>query len=201
MKKTLGILVLAAMVSMALASCAHKARVIPVRKMEKIYREMFLADQWLIDNPSKRAKADTTWYYEPIFEKYGYDVRDYRKTVDHYLSDPKRFAEMMQRVVDDMNAEEQAIHKGIELRNRQKSRADSIAAAMKAYAPDDFVWYGDIFYVNSMTDRIEIMKNSKGAYRPVPVIEDTIYHGPELLIRDSAAVQPVPEPLKIPWKE
>ena len=86
MKRSLGILIVAAVVSTVAVSCARKAKVIPVRKMEKIYREMFLADQWVADNATRRRKADTTWFYEPIFEKYGYDVEDYRKSVDHYLS-------------------------------------------------------------------------------------------------------------------
>ena len=56
MKRSLGILIVAAVVSTVAVSCARKAKVIPVRKMEKIYREMFLADH----SPrkcSKRLKA------------------------------------------------------------------------------------------------------------------------------------------------
>ena len=54
----------------AVVSCGRGGRVIPVRKMERIYREMLLADQWLAENPDKRGIADTTWFYKPIFEKY-----------------------------------------------------------------------------------------------------------------------------------
>lgn len=50
----------------AVVSCGRGGRVIPVRKMERIYREMLLADQWLAENPDKRGIADTTWFYEPI---------------------------------------------------------------------------------------------------------------------------------------
>lgn len=200
MKRSLGILIVAAVVSTVAVSCARKAKVIPVRKMEKIYREMFLADQWVADNATRRRKADTTWFYEPIFEKYGYDVEDYRKSVDHYLSDPKRYAEMLGRVVYDLQSEADAINRSIDKRAKMKARADSIAYAMKTYAPDDFVYYGDLFYMKSMTDRVQFRTNGKGVYSPVPVIEDTIFSGPELIIRDSIPDEAL-EPLRIPWKE
>ena len=201
MRKSLGILLVAAVISTVALSCSRRARVIPVRKMEKIYREMFLADQWLADNYPKRQKADTTWFYEPIFEKYGYDIEDYRKSVDHYLSDPKRYAEMMERVVSGLRADSEAINRSIEKRDKMKARADSIAFAMKTYAPDDLVYYGDLFYVKSMTDRVQFRVNGKGVYTPVPVIEDTIFSGPELIIRDSIPDETPAEPLPIPWIE
>ena len=84
MKKLHGIILIAVVLSSVVLSCADKARVIPVRKMEKIYREMFLADQWLEIHSEKRPIADTTWFYAPIFEKYGYDIEDYRASVDFY---------------------------------------------------------------------------------------------------------------------
>ena len=142
MRKLPWIILVAAVISTVALSCSRRARVIPVRKMEKIYREMFLADQWLADNHPKRRMADTTWFYEPIFEKYGYDTEDYRASVDHYLSDPKRYAEMLGRVVKDLQAESDAINRQVEKREKMKARADSIAYAMKTYAPDDLVYYG-----------------------------------------------------------
>ena len=98
MKKTLKMVLLAAVLAVAVASCSDRQWVIPARKMEKIYREMFLADQWFIKNPKKKRQADTAWLYVPIFEKYGYSVEDYRHSVDHYLNDPKRYSEMLDRV-------------------------------------------------------------------------------------------------------
>jgi hypothetical protein len=54
--------------------------------------------------------------------------------------------------------------------------------------------------MKSMTDRVQFRTNGKGVYSPVPVIEDTIFSGPELIIRDSIPDE-APEPLRIPWKE
>lgn len=189
-------------IAAALVSCSKGPEVIPKRQMEKIYHEMFLADQWLIDNPEKRSLADTTWFYAPIFEKYGYDIEDYRASVDFYLSDPKRYADMLGRVVKGFQDESAAIQRNINQQEKIRHRADSIARAMKAYRQDDMPNYGDIFYVNSMTDRIDMRKNSKGVYSPVPVVEDTVFHGPELIIRDTSEVveapRSEPEPRPIP---
>ena len=197
------ILMVAAIVAVAF-SCAKGPKVIPKKQMEKIYREMFLADQWLSENPEKRSVADSTWFYEPIFEKYGYNVEDYRASVDYYLADPKRYAEMLGRVADGLEKECASVQRDIRQKEKIRHRADSIARVMKSYAPDGFTNYGDIFYVNSMTDRIEIKKNSKGVYFPVPVVEDTVYHGPELIIKDSSSkVSSTPEkkPKPIVWRD
>ena len=197
MKKLLGMAFLFAALMVAAPSCSDGPKVIPVHKMEKIYREMFLADQWLVDFHEKRAKADTTWFYEPIFERYGYTVEDYRKTVDYYLNDPKRFADMMDRVVQDMEKEMTSINRGIERKEAIRHKADSIANALKVFSPEGLTFYEDIFYIDAMTDRVEFKLDSKGVYVPVPVVEDTVFHGPELVIRDSSAV-PVPEPVQKP---
>ena len=194
------VLVAAAFLAAAL-SCSRGAKVIPVRKMEKIYKEMFLADQWLSDNPSKRSKADTTWFYEPIFNKYGYDVEDYRRSVDFYLSDPKRYAEMLGKVSSELSEESERLYRVVAKKEKLRHVADSIALARKQYAPDDFVYFSDYFYVNSMTDRMEFRRNAKGVCYPHPVVEDTVFHGPELIIRDSLAETPEAERLVIPWKE
>ena len=197
MKKLLGMAFMVAAVMVAVSSCSDKPKVIPAHKMEMIYRDMFLADQWLVDFPAKRSIADTTWFYEPIFEKYGYDIEDYRKTVDYYLNDPKRFADMMDRVVNSMENEINGINRSIARNEAIRHKADSIANAMKVFSPEGLTFYEDIFYVDAMTDRVEIKLNPRGVYVPVPVIEDTVFHGPELVIRDSAAA-PVPEPVQRP---
>ena len=193
MKRLHGMVFLAVALLAAAVSCSKGPKVIPVRKMEKIYREMFLADQWIGDFGEKKPKADTTWFYEPIFEKYGYNVEDYRKSVDYYLNDPKRYAEMMDRIVKSLEDEANGINKALLRQAKIRSRADSIALAMKKFSPEDFTFYEDIFYVNSMTDRAEFRLNPRGVYYPVPVIEDTIFHGPELIIRDSADIVPSTE--------
>lgn len=171
--------------AMALLSCSRRARVIPARKMEKVYREMFLADQWLSENPDKRKMADTTWFYGSIFEKYGVTLMDYHKSVDHYLNDPKRYAEMMGRVVKGLQDDADRIKAEISRRETERLEAESAAAALSAFAPEEFPYYGQLLDAGSRTDRIEIRQDDKGVYVLVPAVEDTLFRGPELIIRDS----------------
>ena len=201
-------IVMALMVSAALAagtvSCSKGPEIIPKRQMEKIYHDMFLADQWLADVPGKRPVADTTWFYQPIFEKYGYTVEDYRASVDHYLSDPKRYAEMLGRVAKSLEDEAAGIRREIDAQEKIRYRADSIALALKRFSVKDFPYYSDLFEVDSMTDTIDIRLNSKGVYFPVPVVEDTVFHGPALIIKDTSALAPeTPGPTRnpIPWRD
>ena len=80
-------------------SCGGDGRVIPKKKMSEIYADMFTADQWISQNYKASRVADTTMVYEAIFEKYGYDSEDYRKSVDHYIQDPDRFARILRQTV------------------------------------------------------------------------------------------------------
>lgn len=180
----------------AVVSCGRGGRVIPVRKMERIYREMLLADQWLAENPDKRGIADTTWFYEPIFEKYGFTLSDYQKSVDRYLNDPKRYAEMLGRVEKGLRNDLKVVNARIALEDRLQHEADSLAKVWKSVKAKTFNSFLDVFDVDAMTDRVGIEKDSLGVYRPVPVVEDTVFHGPRLVIRDTTAI--VPEKDTIP---
>lgn len=101
-----------------LGSChkKDKAHVIPRNVMAKIYAEMFVVDQWMVDNAGKHQMPDSTLYYEPVFNKYGYTTDDYLHSVDHYLSDPERFSRILDKSVRILK-EKQA---GIELESEQE---------------------------------------------------------------------------------
>ena len=59
---------------------------------------MFLADAWLMTAPSEaRVHSDTTAFYVPIFEKYGYTIEDYWASVSYYLQDPDRFSRILHK--------------------------------------------------------------------------------------------------------
>ena len=188
MKQILKMVLLAAAVAVAVVSCSDKPKVIPARKMQKIYREMFMADQWIIKNPEKKRKADTTWLYEPIFEKYGYTVEDYRHSVDHYLNDPKRYAEMLDKVRISLSKEFGPLNRRLTKAAEARHRADSLANAHKVFSADDFIYLSDLTYVSQMTDRIDFKQNKRGVWYPEPVVEDTVFRGPELIIRDTTSV-------------
>ena len=95
-KGLLRIAVLAVLICGIITSCAKEdTRVIPRKKMARIYAEMLVTDQWITSTPGLRMVADTSLVYEPILEKYGYDSDDYRKSIDVYMDDPERFARIL----------------------------------------------------------------------------------------------------------
>lgn len=194
MKKALKIVLLLVIMASLLLSCGRSARVIPVRKMERIYREMLLADQWLAKNPDKRNMADTTWFYEPIFERYGYTLKDYQKSVDRYLNDPKRYAEMVARVEKDLRKELWNLNAKISQEDKLRHLADSVYNARKNSATRVFNSFLDAFDTDFRIDTIHFEKDTLGVYVPVPVIEDTVVQGPALTVRDTTPNRVQKEP-------
>ncbi|HBN01764.1 MAG TPA: hypothetical protein DD383_03965 [Rikenellaceae bacterium] len=196
MKKALKIVLLLVIMASLLLSCGRSARVIPVRKMERIYREMLLADQWLAKNPDKRNMADTTWFYEPIFERYGYTLKDYQKSVDRYLNDPKRYAEMVARVEKDLRKELWNLNAKISQEDKLRHLADSVYNARKNSATRVFNSFLDAFDTDFRIDTIHFEKDTLGVYVPVPVIEDTVVQGPALTVRDTTPNRVQKEPFR-----
>lgn len=105
MKVSAKILVAVAVVAICAVACARGPRIIPKSKMEKIYTEVLLADQWLAVNYQYTGVADTTLFYETIFRKYGFDTDDFRASLEYYMRDPLKFSRMMKNVAVKMETE------------------------------------------------------------------------------------------------
>lgn len=75
-------------------SCHRGGRIIPPAEFSDIYAEMFVADQWIKDNPAVRRDADTSDVYGPVFKRYGYSFKDYDASLKHYLGRPEKFADI-----------------------------------------------------------------------------------------------------------
>ena len=56
-----------------MASCGNREHIISRGDMARIYADMYLMDQWIMEHSENRRAADTSLVYNPIFEKYGYD--------------------------------------------------------------------------------------------------------------------------------
>lgn len=162
-----------------MTSCARKVRVIPVRKMEQIYKDMLLADQWLADNPDKRAAADTTWFYEPIFEKYGYTIEDYYKTVETYLEDPKRYAEMMDRISKDLSDESRAL-----MAEWRKERDLTNKTSGSGIGKPKLLWNPYDPSMKVITKGYVMKKGADSLWRPMPIIGDTLFQGPRIIVTE-----------------
>ena len=83
-----------------LCTASGCGRVIPDGTLAQIYADMFVADQWVRDHPAARRTADTTFFYEPIFNSYGYTTEDYLRTVDRNLEDPESYAKILGKAND-----------------------------------------------------------------------------------------------------
>ncbi len=92
------ILLTAAVAALCIAGCARSGRVIPKKDMIALYTDMFIADQWLRDNASARAAADTTLFFDPIFRRHGYSFADYEKSIEYYSGRTEDLREVMDSV-------------------------------------------------------------------------------------------------------
>ena len=83
------------------AGCGRRARVIPDSKMKRIVAEMYLADQWVRDNPDGRKIADTTLFFDQIFRRYGYTFEDEQKDEEDKIQKATdKFIEKIDKLVD-----------------------------------------------------------------------------------------------------
>lgn len=135
-------------------SCKRDPGVIDDKVMAKIYAEMLMTDQWINTTPNVRMIADTSLVYEPILEKYGYTVEDYRYSVNYYIDHNDEFVEIMKQTVkllDQRKAEleiekqkAERTQKREELRKRisERSTIDDALLYVDDY-PNDAYRYGD----------------------------------------------------------
>lgn len=79
-------------------SCRNRD-IIPKDIMSQIYYDMYINDQSVKSKYIFRRMSDTLHVYAPIFEKYGYSVEDYQKSVNHYLLDPEEFEDIFKETV------------------------------------------------------------------------------------------------------
>ena len=120
MRKALRSVLAALLVAACLCSCDRDGKVIPRKKFTRIYADMYLADTWLMNAPyDARLRADTTAFYNPILEKYGYTLEDYWASVSYYMQDPDRFSRIIGKSGDILENELKVLEK-------TKEAADSL---------------------------------------------------------------------------
>ena len=128
------IAVLAAVLAM-LCGCGRHSRVIPADKLVRIYHDMFLADQWIRDNPDARKAADTTLLFDPIFRRYGYSFEDYDRTVNYYLDRPDKYAKILDRAAERLRKEGERMQKSADA---QAARDVELSRFRDGYEWKDF---------------------------------------------------------------
>ena len=160
-------------------SCGRQGRVIPAHKFAKIYAKMLVADQWVRGDSHLAAIADTTLFYEPILEEFGYTEKDYVVSVGHYMEDPESFGKIFKEVkeildkrISELTADERAVH-----------RADSIRAAI---AGKNFLRapvFMDTYMDSVRHDTVSISIDTIGMYVWARILPDTLYSGPVFALR------------------
>lgn len=173
--RCLGIYVLSAFL-LCLLSCSREGRVIPRDKMMELYGDLFLADQWIALDIDKVKGTDTVYIYEPLFERYGYTSKDYLASVAYYLEDPQRFAEMIDKVQEQLTARSEELD--TELTKLEEQRKER-----KSYPPTpDYMnlpWY-------PRAASLDFRADSLGVYVVTPQPVDTLYEGINMILTQTS---------------
>lgn len=146
-----------------LSSCWKKDKLIPRATMVDIYTDMFISDYWLREHYDQSKIADTTRFYEPIFNRYGFTTLDFINSADYYLKDPRRFARMLQKSVAKLDAEARRLEK---LSSDISTQEAEIEAYMSS-ARIPRVFYDSLFFAVAGRDGVVIEQEECGAYMPV----------------------------------
>lgn len=147
-----------------LASCAGKGKVIPRSEMQKIYADMFLADEWILDNFDFSKEADTLLFYEPIFKKYGYNTNDYIASVNHYLKDPVRYSRMLMKTKQDLDK----THKHLQDYKEALEKRDRDDERIRSYDPKLIYYYNSSFISMAENSRLRMAPiDTFGRYWPL----------------------------------
>lgn len=170
-----------------LSSCSRdEAEVIPRGKLAEIYAEMLMTDQWITSTPGFRHIADTSLVYEPILEKYGYDSKDYRRTVDVYMDDPERFSRILRTTVailDERLNELRKQEKILEEEEARRKRLEMLRYDSDLDINEFFPCLFDEPYVHYYDSVTFEPDSSLWIYRLMAVSEtDTLYEGPRMTV-------------------
>lgn len=203
MKRCLGhIVALALAVLVLLPSCRRdEAEVIPRSELSRIYAEMLLTDQWILNTPNVRTIADTSLVYEPILEKYGFDAEDYRKSVDVYMDDPERFARILRETGEllELRLEE------LKEKKERLEQLEKLRRAAERFRPDiswELTLPDEDTTVVSLPDSLAFeLDSSSRVYRLSRVARnDTVYKGAGMIVSepDTARVEVADTSRKLP---
>lgn len=131
-----------------LSGCSRRAKVISREDMVDIYADMLIADQWLSDQGSSYLrKSDTTMFYEPIFNSYGYTTEDFRNSVYHYLDDPERYSKLLKKVEAKLQARADVLQAEIDGVDKERAEYEHWR---DIYEPVDF------YYPSRLADSLRV---------------------------------------------
>ena len=185
--KRKGLIVLSALLLLlSLGACARKARVIPDNKLADIYAEMFLADQWLSTNYSYRRVADTTLFYEPIFEKYGYNLADFNESMRYYVKKPDKYAKILKTAGLKLDAQAKRLKKVEDYYNNREKFSPYIP---KSFNLETLMSHDTMMSV-CVRDIVEAWQvDDSLAVRDSLIVRDSLAVKDALIVKDSMAAK------------
>lgn len=159
------ILIAAMVLLLSAVGCGRRGRVIPADTFAQMYAEVFIADQWLSDHVRFRKTADTSNFYEPLFEEFGYTFKDYNRSVEYYIDKPEKYARVLEKTseilgkrLDELKKEEAMIEEVNKLLRYLKENAlDPVD-----FENDTLLWKLDTAVVDSVavdTIAVDTIKN------------------------------------------
>lgn len=107
-------------------SCSNVARRIPKDKLSHIYADMYVSDQWMLKHQPERRKTDTLAVYEPIMKRYGYNFRDYDKTVHWYVEHPDKLLKVVESARDIVEERHQALEKMLKIKEANEELMEGL---------------------------------------------------------------------------
>lgn len=122
-------------------SCSRSGKVIPASKMSQIYADIFVADQWLRENTGSRRMVDTTLFYDPVFQKYGYSREDFVASVGYYIDKPDKFSKILKKSTQIIQTDKERFEKLSEI-EAKAAEANKIFETYEArdFFVDSLVW-------------------------------------------------------------
>lgn len=103
------------MILLAASSCGNRQNIIKEDKFALIISEMYLADQFVEQNPHYRGQADTLNLYNTIFTKYGYTREDYMNSVRYYLQKGNTYKKIHRQAREILAQREKELLKQLEI--------------------------------------------------------------------------------------
>ena len=127
-----------------LAGCGRRGRVIPEKKLMKLYTEMYLADQWLRDHPDVRKMSDTTLFFDPIFRRHGYTFEDYDRSVHFYLDRPEKYGKLLNKASERIRKESARLQKEVDAERAYRQEIEHLLGLYRRqdFSTDSLRWSG-----------------------------------------------------------
>ncbi len=102
------------------------------KKMPLIIAEIHIAEKYINLNHEILLNNDSTRYFEPIFKKYGYSSKDFKKALSYYLTRPAKLNKIYAKALLILEEKESETDELI----YRKAKEDSVLATLNKFADE-----------------------------------------------------------------